>query len=421
MERETALQVLRSALARAADGHGSAVLLTGESGIGKTSVVQAFLAGMDGGVHVLAGACDDLLTPRTLGPLRDAAAGSGGPLEHVLGREQAADAVFDSIIEELTGRVPRVLVVEDLHWVDDATVDVLYYLARRLDDLPAVLVLTFREDAVDLDHPLQRLLAAFGSTGVHRLTLRPLSVTAVSRLCAGTGRDAAMTHALTGGNPFYVTEVLAAPPDQIPPTISDTVLARLRPLSPDCRLALEQLAVLPTRAGFDLIDALLGSLADTLAEAEARGIIEVGADGVAYCHELGRRAVEQSLPAIRRRALHRDVVRVLRAQPRPEPARLVHHAIQAADAVTVAEYAPQTGRRAVTRAGPGGLTARQLDVLALVSSGMTNAEIAQRLVLSVRTVEHHVSAILTKLGAQSRREAVLAARTLIGPAPGEGI
>ncbi|MGH3934289.1 MAG: ATP-binding protein [Pseudonocardiaceae bacterium] len=360
LEREAALDALRAAVAEAAGGHGSTVLVTGEAGIGKTSVIRAFLGALDRRVRVLAGACDDLLAPGTLGALRDAARGSAGPLERALAVPQPGDVVFGAIVEELTGAAPTVVVVEDLHWADDATLDVLRYLARRLANLRAVLVLTFRDDAVDAAHPLQHLLGALASAPVRRLPLLPLSADAVGVLCAGTDRDGAAVYGLTGGNPFYVTETLAAPADAVPPTITATVLARLCRLSPDCRLALEHISVAPTRVSLELLEELLGGLVDALAEAEEQGIVEVGVDGIAFRHELARRAVQHSLPAIRRRSLNREMVRALRVRCQPGPgqlgvgqpdlARLVHHAVAATDAATVAEYAPRAGLEAA-RAG----------------------------------------------------------------------
>ncbi len=350
LERGPALDALQAAVAEAAAGHGSTVLLTGEAGIGKTSVIRAFLGTLDQRVRVLNGACDDLLAPGTLGALRDAARGSRGPLERALAAQRPGDTIFGAIVEELTGTTPTVVVVEDVHWADDATLDVLRYVARRLAGLRAVLVLTFRDDAVDAAHPLQHLLGALAGAPVYRLPLPPLSEDAVGVLCAGTDRDAAAVYGLTGGNPFYVTEALAAPPDAVPPTITATVLARLCRLSPDCRLALEQISVAPTRVSLELLEELLGGLVDALAEAEEQRIIEVSVDGIAFRHELARRAVERSLPAIRRRALNREMVRALRVRCQPDLARLVHHAVAAADAATVAEYAPQAGQEAA-RAG----------------------------------------------------------------------
>lgn len=441
LEREPALDVLRAAVAEAAAGPGCAVLLTGEAGIGKTSVVRAFLAALDHRVRVLAGACDDLLAPRTLGPLRDAARGSCGPLERALAEQQPGDAVFGAIVEELTGAAPTVVVVEDVHWADDATLDVLRYLVRRL-------------------------------------SLLPLSEAAVSALCAGTDRDGAAVHELTGGNPFYVTEALAAPPDVVPPTITDTVLARLCRLSPDCRSALEQLSVAPTRASLELVEELLGGLIDALVEAEEYGIIEVGVAecldaGLAFTRDRGfwshayhlevhrcllllrqgawsaaehglRELVDgtddpgmlyvYSVPALGRLLARRgqpDAEELLTAgweralelaeSGEPEPTLEALRVLDGFDASAVAGLVRRRlqdmgmrrvprGPQPATRANPAGLTARQVDVLALIQQRMTNEEIAQRLVLSVRTVEHHVSAILAKLGVQSRTEAAATAR-----------
>ena len=142
LERDRELNRLRTALAEAAEGRGSAVLLFGEAGVGKTSVVRAYSREVAGTVRMLAGACDDLLTPRTYGPLRDAV--RGGPLAEALAQGDR-DAVLSGVQQELA-RPASVLLVEDVHWADDATLDVLRFLARRLADLPALLVLTYRDD-----------------------------------------------------------------------------------------------------------------------------------------------------------------------------------------------------------------------------------------------------------------------------------
>ena len=135
------------------------MLVTGEAGIGKTTLVREFIERTGGRVKVLGGGCDNLVTPRPLGPLHDAAAGSGGSWRPRCGPERT-DGVYPAVVEELSWPAPNVLLVEDLHWVDDATVDVLAYLARRLEGLPAVLVLTYRDDSVPAEHPARRLLGA---------------------------------------------------------------------------------------------------------------------------------------------------------------------------------------------------------------------------------------------------------------------
>ena len=358
LERADAMDVLSEAVRGAAAGRGSAVLVTGEAGIGKTSLMREFVerfggAGADGAaggavgrVKVLAGACDNLLTPRPLGPLRDAAAGSAGRLESAL-RSGTAEAVYPAVVEELSWPAPNVLLVEDLHWVDDATVDVLAHLARRLEGLPAVLVLTYRDESIPAEHPARRLLGVLAEVPLARLALPPLSLRAVDRLAADSGWDPRVLHELSGGNPFYVTEALAAPGAEVPVTVADAVLARLRRLSPECREAVEQLSVVPTPVDFELAEAMLGDRMDVLVEAESNGILRVRGGGLVFRHELARRAVEQSLSGLRRRGLHRRVSAALQGTPEPPLARLVHHATEAGDAAAVSRFAPRAGREAV--------------------------------------------------------------------------
>ena len=347
LEREAEMDALVAAAVDAAAGCGSVVLVTGEAGSGKTSVVRAFLDMVLHDFRVLSGACDDLVAPRTLGPLRDAVVGTGGPLERAFAADRSGDAVFAAVTEELVGPEPRVLVVEDVHWADDGTLDVLRFVARRLNGLRVVLVLTFRDEA---GHSLRQLFGALASAPVHRLALPALSAAAVGALSSGSGHDPATLHALTRGNPFYVAEVLAAPGEQVPATVVDTVLARVRRLGPDARAACEQLSVVPSHVGFELAGSLFGRRLDALAEAEEHGVVEVRPEGVVFRHELARRAVECALPAIRRRSLNRAVVQALRTQDGPDLARLVHHAVRADDGDTVLGYAPLAGRQAA-RAG----------------------------------------------------------------------
>ena len=350
LERDGQVEALLDAVAAAAAGHGSVVLVSGEAGIGKSTLVRAFLAAVDRSVRVLVGACDDLHTRRPLGPLRDAVNGTGGPLERALDGT-AVEPVFAASVAELGRARATVLVVEDVHWVDDATLDVVRYLARRITDVPGVLVLTFRVDEVGPAHPLRALLGELAGIPVHRLPLEPLSAAGVGALVRGAGpngadRDDAALHALTGGNPFFVTEALAAPAGGVPRTVADAVVARLGQLTPGCRDALEQLAVVPTQVGFELAETLLGAGLEVLDEAEERGMLQVRGAGLAFRHELARRAIETSMPAIRRRLLNRAVVRALLAQPDRHLDRLVHHALEADDRETVAAFAPAAGREA---------------------------------------------------------------------------
>ena len=346
LERDGELEVLEGALDRAARGAGSVALVSGEAGIGKTSLVRAFLRAAAHRATVLHGACDDLLTPRTLGPLRDAARTRGGPLAAALA-DGDRDAVLAAVLTELGGSRPTVLVLEDVHWADDATLDVLRYVGRRVDELAAVIVVTFRDGEVG--RSLQRVLGGLGGPSVRRLALARLSRPAVARLAGGTAATSAPLFALTAGNPFFVSEVLATAADDVPATVVDAVLARVHRLTPETRDALEQLAVVPSAVSLPLARALLGDIA-VLAEAERAQVLEVWPDAVAFRHELARRAVEGALPvSVRMRHNARVLAQLLAAEPVDLP-RVVHHAVAAGDDAVVVAHAPRAAEDAY-RAG----------------------------------------------------------------------
>jgi DNA-binding CsgD family transcriptional regulator/tetratricopeptide (TPR) repeat protein len=332
LDRQAELDALGAAVERAAQGHGSTALVTGEAGIGKTSLVRSFLAEVSGRVRVLAGGCEDLLTARPLGPLRDAARATSGPLGEALREPVDQGWLFAAAAEELAEPPsPTVLVIDDAHWADGATLDVLRYLTARVHALPAVLVITFRDDALGLDHPLRALLGGLSSADAQRLRLASLSAAAVGRMAAGvTGVDADALFRLTGGNPFFVSEVLAFPEQTVTPTIVDAVLARVAALDGAAQAALARVAVVPSGVEIDLLRGLVGDLAPVEA-AERAGVLEVRGSVVGFRHELARRAVVQSLPAIQRIQLNAEVLDVLLGREDSDPFRILHHAVEAGD------------------------------------------------------------------------------------------
>ncbi len=345
LERDADLTLLVRAAESLRAREGAVVVVSGEAGIGKSTLLAAFLAQLPDGLRVLRGWCDNLVTAHPLGPIREALRGRPGSASTSAVLDAALNAGdVPAVLAELTagfshGR-PAVLVIEDLHWADDATLDVLAYLARRLDQLRLLLVCSLRPE--DSASPaLRRFLGELPPRGTVRIELAPLSRTAVADLNQGSTWNTDELLQVTGGNPFFVTEVLATASDDVPATVSDAVLARLERTSEPCRKALERLSVWSGELPHELAEAVLGDAWDGLAEAETRGLVTVTQDGVRFRHELARRATELSLPTLRRRAIDRHLVTVLASSD--DVPRLLHHAIRCADGAVIVAHAPEAG------------------------------------------------------------------------------
>ena len=327
VERGGELASLHACVSAASEtGRGSLVLVSGDAGVGKSALVRAFIEGLAGEVTVHVGGCDDLVAPRSLGPFLDMAAdpaARGSDVRTVL-EAGTMPEVLPALLGFL-GRGPTVAVIEDLHWADDATLDAMRYLARRVTSIPVVLVATFRSSGLAGDHPLTRLLGTLLGEHVVRLPLESLSVAAVRDLGDFGDDEAAEVHRITGGNPFFVTEVIAAGVEVVPTTVRDAVLGRIAVLRPEVRALLRRLSVVPGGAERWLAEALTTG-SEALVEAEASGVLLGDPDGLSFRHELSRRAVESSLTATERRAAHRQVLDLLLEVPGVSRARLVHHA-----------------------------------------------------------------------------------------------
>jgi DNA-binding CsgD family transcriptional regulator/tetratricopeptide (TPR) repeat protein len=318
LERERPMAELLSAVERMSVDGGRVVALVGEAGIGKTSVLDFVARQVCDRVRVLWAGCEALFTPRPLGPLHDIASelgiDAGAPRERLFPEVLAA-----------ARREPTLLVVEDVHWADHATLDLLKYLARRIVRAPVVLALSYRDDEITPDHPLVTLLGEAG-TALRRIALEPLSRQAVESLAAGR----AGVFELTGGNPFFVTEVLESEGDGIPPLVRDAVLARAAKLTAAARQVLEIASLMPGRAELALLGAPVEMGLDSGVEAvEAAahcGIVRVEDGAIVFRHELARRAVEDSISEIRRRTMHGAILHRLVDRGESSLARLAHHA-----------------------------------------------------------------------------------------------
>jgi DNA-binding CsgD family transcriptional regulator/tetratricopeptide (TPR) repeat protein len=347
LERTAELEALWSGLAAAEAGPGGRlVLLAGEAGIGKTALLRELRQEAER-ARVLWGACDALHTPRPLGPLLDIAAEAGGQLGAVVDEGASPSAVVTALASDLRRHQPTILVIEDLHWADEATLDAIRMLARRLDSLPALVVVTYREDEIDRTHPVRLLLGHLaGSRVVARVSVPALSLDAVTALAEGQDVDVELLHERTGGNPFFVTEALASQGAPVPETVRDAVLARAARLDEPARALLDAVAVVPPRAELWLLEALAGDELGALERCLASGMLNVDGQAIGFRHEIARAAIESALPLDRAVALHRAALAALEEPPagQPDPARLAHHAEMAGDVDAVLVHAPVAGR-----------------------------------------------------------------------------
>jgi DNA-binding CsgD family transcriptional regulator len=349
LEREPVLEGLREALAEARDGRGGVVLVPGEAGVGKTLVLRRFCAEVRPFARVLWGNCDALLTPRPLGPFADIARVTSDRFLELVEGHAKPHAVADWLLGELTTAAPAVVVLEDVHWADEATLDVLRIVGRRIESVPALLVATYRDDELDRSHPLRSVLGELPSRGlVRRLPLSCLSREAVVTLAGPAGVDPDELFARTGGNPFFVTEVLDAGVTDVPDTIRDAVLARTARLDAAAQALLDAVAIFPGRAELWLLEVVASPAADHLEACLRTGVLRSGHDAIAFRHELARLVVEESIAPDRALALHRRALAALAEPPLGEPdlSRLAHHADAAGDRDAVLAYAPRAAAEA---------------------------------------------------------------------------
>lgn len=349
LERDNAFQRLDELLEDAAAGNGRLVFIAGEAGAGKTAVAQRFCDEHQTRARILAGACDALFTPRPLGPLLDIAAGVRGDFEQLVQDGARAHDVVAELIRELRERAPTIFLLEDVHWADEATLDVLRLLGRRVESIPTLVIATYRDDELDQSHPLRIVVGELATErAIHRLTIERLTPAAVAKLAEPHSVDGDELYRTTAGNPFFVTEVLASGSSEIPETVRGAVLARVARLSTQARSLLEAVSVVPPQAELWLLERIAGDAMGLVEECVGAGMLTPHADALSFRHELARLALEESVTPRRRVALHRKVLELLAAPPvgDPDHARLAHHAEAAGDTEAVLRFAPAAAERA---------------------------------------------------------------------------
>ncbi len=346
LERASFLQTLAEYAGEARQGDGRLVLVSGESGIGKTALVEVFQQRTKG-ARWLWGACDGLLTPRPLGPVFDIGAQVGGELDGLCRRGARRDELFAAFLAEIDSPGSlTVAVIEDVHWADEATIDLLSFLGRRLGRRPALVLATYRDDELGDDHPLRVVLGDLATQrATRRMGLPPLSEKAVRALVGERGVDAAELRRVTGGNPFYVSEILAAGWPSVPPTVRDAVGARLARSGAGPRRVVESAAVIGGRVDRSLLSSALSGADASVDESLATGILIADGTGLRFRHELVRMAVEAAIAPYRKTELHARLLAVLEERGDADPALLAHHAEGAGDEKAVLRHAPEAARQ----------------------------------------------------------------------------
>jgi DNA-binding CsgD family transcriptional regulator/tetratricopeptide (TPR) repeat protein len=344
LERASFLRTLAEYAAEARQGDGRLVLVSGESGMGKTALVEAFQGDLSS-ARWLWGICDGLFTPRPLGPLFDMAGQAEGKLAALCRDGAARDQLFAALLAELSSPGFTVTVIEDAHWADEATIDLISFAGRRLARLRGLMLVTYRDDEIGDDHPLRRVLGDLATQrATRRIKLPPLSLAAVRTLAGQHDVDVTELHRVTGGNPFFVSEILEAGWPSVPPTVRDAVAARLTRLSPGTRTAVETAAVIGARVPREQIT-MLASEPAAVADCLAVGLLVPDGSGLRFRHELVRMAVEAAIPAQRKVGLHARLLAELERASDADPAVLAHHAAGAGDQQAVLRHAPAAARR----------------------------------------------------------------------------
>ena len=360
IEREFALETLQKAATRAVNSHGSIILIDGEAGIGKTSLLTEFTRLGPANFPIHWGGCEALFTPRPLGPLQDMARMISPEVADLLDITATQDRIFPALLQALQKAAQaRALIFEDVHWADTATLDLIKYLGRRLALLPVVLVLSLRNDEIGTDHPLTQVLGDLPSSITTRITLQPLTLQGVARLAEKAGRASRDLYRITEGNPFFVTELLAyghAANQGIPASIRDAVWSRLSRLSETERELMEIMSVVPGSVEPQLLHTLMGpQVKASIDRCINRGVIltdQLG--GLKFRHELARQATLERLPHATQKSLHARIETAISdaamsgntASQSMPLSRRVHHAAGAEDGPSVLLLAPRAAREA---------------------------------------------------------------------------
>ncbi len=319
------------------------MIVCGESGAGKTSFVETFVASRPDDERILWAGCDPLTTPRPLGPFQDLADQFEPATQQLLRAGDQPHEIFSAVFTEIS-KQPSVLVIDDLHWADQATVDLLRFVLRRVHRTQALVVGTARDDEIGVADPMRTLLGDVArATHAMSLSLPPLSLAAVAELVGDRGVDSAWLHGITAGNAFFVVEMLDHSEGELPMTVRDAILSRTVGLDVAAWDLLYLLACAPEAIPDYLLVELNVTLPALRALDEAK-LIRRSDRGVAFRHDLCRLAIASVIPAGAEAGIHRRMLHAYDAASVSDPAVLTHHAVGAGDHARTRVAAADAGR-----------------------------------------------------------------------------
>lgn len=337
VERDGYLAALMEAVEGSAEA-GRVALLSGEAGHGKTSLLDHVLKDLDHRYRLLTAACEPVGIPAAFAPLFDLLDDLPDDLRADVRSGSGRPGVYAGMLDLIKNdRV--VLVIEDVHWADEATLGLIRYLGRRIEATNSTLIVTFRSEELALNPPLRLVVADLGPAAL-RVELPSLSLAGVEEMTRGWGVDPLRTYELTGGNPFYVEEVLRHPDRDLPSTIQNVILANAQRLPESAMHLLYTVALSPDGLPLEWVSEAGPSTETILDMAVERRLLHVEGSRVVCRHELIRKSLSEGMPPATRARLHRRLLAyheesVVEA---PDIARLAYHGIGAGETDKAVRY-----------------------------------------------------------------------------------
>ncbi|MVM33106.1 AAA family ATPase [Spirosoma sp. HMF4905] len=351
IERAEFTASLQAQFEKTREGQGHCVFIGGEAGIGKTSLVNAFCQSRKNDCTIYLGTCDALFTPRPLAPLYDIAWQMGGAIEKKSRSIEDRSDLFLSFLQALSHQPQPVIVVfEDIHWADEATLDFIKFFSRRITQTACLFLLTYRDNEIHTRHPLRNVLGELVPGSFTRLLLPTLSIQAVEKLANAKGYKGEDVYSISGGNPFYVQEILASYSPGIPETIKDSILLVYNRQDESTKYIWAILSILPTGLESSYLEQVEPQHETAIENSLSSRILVLQEGRLLFKHELYRRTIEQSLSPLKRISLNKRILDLFRVRfdEHKQIERIIHHAKNANEYDLVVQYAPIAARQAAS-------------------------------------------------------------------------